>query len=642
MTQFAQESIVIGEGRYADHKYDIDRQPFNRQLLSVYDSEEFNTFVVLGCVQSGKTFTAWVLPILYHLFERGESVIAGVPTMAVAGDKYREEILPVIMANPEFRALLPETGTGSRGGGKFDSIKFKNDATLKFMSGQGRDENRSSFTARVVCATEIDKFDEGSAKSRESDPITQLINRTSSWGQDKRIYLECTASIPSGRIWQEYSAATESRLACPCPHCGSYVTPEREHFVDFQQPDIKQAGKLGRFVCPKCQATITDDERRHMNASAQLLHRGQTIGEDGTIKGDAPPTTSVGFRWNAFNNVLMWDSKHIAMEEWKGWRSEDDVAAEKESLQFRWAKPWEDKAIQTFDLSIDDVVSQSGHTTKSQIPEGTQFVTIGTDVGGKVLHWTVMAWLADGTGHIVDYGKTGVLSQKMGFENAIREAVRRIYDRLKQSYTWKLWYFDAHWKSQEVIAAIRELKDRTVRGSFGLGSAQVSKSRYHHPENQKDFTFVGKRMYEKFRKEYRAICMSCDADYWKTWLHEAFTLHKFAETDNETEIPEERKPAITLYESTDETEHILFAKHLTAEKQVQKFEKGRRGDYITWEAIRSANHWLDSTTYACVAGHRCGFRLANQTKPTVSPAVVYDQDSRATSFVAEAPLFADR
>lgn len=617
MVEAVEESLVIPEGNFRGQRYRFHRQPFNRLLFEQFDAGQFNTFAVTGCVQSGKTLSSWVFPIVYHLFERQESVIAGVPTMDVAGDKYREEILPVIMANPEWRGLLPEVGSGSRGGGKLESVKFLNGATLKFMSGRGRDEKRSSFTSRVVCCTETDKFDEAGSTSREADPITQLINRTSSFGQNRRIYLECTVSIKEGRIWQEYQNGTASKIVCPCVHCGEYVRPEREHFVEYQQPDILTAGDMGHFICPSCKATITEDDRKAMNADGKvkLIHKGQTITKDGTIHGDAPRTNTLGFRWNAFDNVLMWPTNHIAMEEFRTWRSDDDVSAEKESSQFRWTKPFEDTAIQTIDLKIDDVTSQKRLTTKSVIPDGTKLLTIGTDVGGKVLHWTVMAWLQNGRGHVVDYGTTGVLSQKVGFEQAIIDAAKRLHDRFKESYAWDLWYFDSHWKSTEVFNAIRGLKDKKVRGLFGLGSAQVVTAKYHHPRNPKGYTFLGTRMYERYRKEYRAIAASCDADYWKNWLHEAFTLH-LDESESDSEEGDEAEPVeavISLFDSTDETEHVQFAKHLTAEKQVKKFVKDK-GDTITWTKLRSQNHWLDSTVYACVAAHRCGFVLATEQK----------------------------
>ena len=55
---------------------------------------------------SGKTLHGFIIPLLYHLFEHNETVICGVPQMAMAKDKWRDETRPVIEAS-RFREFLP-------------------------------------------------------------------------------------------------------------------------------------------------------------------------------------------------------------------------------------------------------------------------------------------------------------------------------------------------------------------------------------------------------------------------------------------------------------------------------------------------------------------------------------------------------
>ena len=128
-------------------------------------------------------------------------MICGLPDMAMAADKWREDILPAIEQS-RFRDLLPRRGGGSRGG-RVESLKFVNGATLKFMSGGGTDKSRAGFTSRVAVITETDGMDQPGATSRESDKITQLEARTRAYGDRKRIYMECTVSTEPGRTWQE-------------------------------------------------------------------------------------------------------------------------------------------------------------------------------------------------------------------------------------------------------------------------------------------------------------------------------------------------------------------------------------------------------------------------------------------------------
>src|SRR5574343_2097690 len=88
--QFAPEEIVIPEGRYEGQRLRYERQPFARLLFREFDSGHWNRFATLGCVQSGKSLTCFVSPIVRHLFELNEAVICGGPTIDIAGGKGRE------------------------------------------------------------------------------------------------------------------------------------------------------------------------------------------------------------------------------------------------------------------------------------------------------------------------------------------------------------------------------------------------------------------------------------------------------------------------------------------------------------------------------------------------------------------------
>ena len=228
-----------------------------------------------GPTQSGKTLACFVIPLLYHLFELHETVICGLPDMDMAGDKWREDILPVIERS-RYRDLLPQRGGGSRGG-RVESLQFGNGATLKFMSGGGGDKSRAGFTSRVVVITETDGMDQASGTSRESDKITQLEARTRAYGERKRIYMECTVSTEQGRTWQEYLNGTCSRIVLPCPHCRAWVSPDREHLTGWQgaatQEDARQAGV---FACPSCGQTWSQGDRITANQACRLIHDGQT------------------------------------------------------------------------------------------------------------------------------------------------------------------------------------------------------------------------------------------------------------------------------------------------------------------------------------------------------------------------------
>ena len=243
--------------------------------------------VATGPQQSGKTLCGFVIPAMFHLFEIGETVICGLPSLDMVADKWGQDLLPAIAAS-KYRDLLPTGGPGSRGG-ETPSITFKNGPTLKFMTGGGGDKSRAGYTARVLVVTEVDGMDEAGGASREADKITQLEGRTSAFGDHARIYLECTVSTESGRTWQEYVGGTHSRIAIRCSHCMGFVTPERGDFAGWQEArDVIEAGELARMVCPGCKMPWTEEERIAANRDCRLVHRGQEIDPDGNVTGPAP------------------------------------------------------------------------------------------------------------------------------------------------------------------------------------------------------------------------------------------------------------------------------------------------------------------------------------------------------------------
>jgi len=611
LEQFFADEIVIPEGQYKGRKYRVERTPYARHIFRAIDSGRWTRFAGLGCVQGGKSFHFFVGPIIYHLFEHGESVVVGIPQMDMAYSKWAKEIRPVILRT-RYRELMPAVGQGSRGG-KFDEIEFKNGATLRFMSGHGGDEKRSSFTARVVVCTEVDKMDRSAASSREADPITQLEARTLSYDLEaRRIYLENTVSISEGRIWREYTTGTESRIVCPCPHCGAWVTPEREHLRGWREAETDvDAYEAAYFVCPDCEAPITADQRRQMNLDSKLLHKGQEIDPSGAIHGEPVKTWTLGFRWNGFNN-LFWSAGSIGVKEWKGERSEDPDNAEKESRQFLWALPYDPPIVDVTALHARTVRQRVGLETKGFVPADTDLLTLGVDIGKYVSWWLLTAWGWEGCerpwGHIVDYGSLEVPSQDQDVEVAILAALRTFRDEfVEQGWATpdgakrvpNLTAVDARYKPQAIHQFLRESGDHYI-AAHGCGRGKRYPKAYSAPRRTTKSTCrVGLGYHVDWAPIEQLFMLEIDADYNKGWIHERLAT------------PVGQPGAITLYKSPDVNEHTTLAKHLTAEKQVEEFVPGQ-GTVLRWEVLSRRNHWLDCLVYAVGAAFMLGMQSGSE------------------------------
>lgn len=624
--RWTEQEFIIPAGRVKNFRWTADRQPFAALLLKTMDAERYPRIVILGCTQSGKTQTGFVIPTLYHLFEIREDVICGLPDMDMASDKWNKDLRPAIEASP-YKHLLPDTGAGSRGG-KVDTIKFKHGCTLKFMSGGGSDKSRAGFESRVVIITETDGLDSAGEGSREADKIKQLEARTYSHGDRKQIYMECTVSTEEGRTWAEYGKSTKSRLACRCPHCRHYVTLEREHFTGHETAtNIEEARERGRFHCCDCGEEWSEADRLAANQDMLLLHGDQTADEAGTITGEIPKTDTLGFRWSAVNN-LFWSQAFIAGEEWKSAREENRENAEKERLQFCWVKPFKPSIEEIAELRRDTIPHRILPQHGPQIvPAETQQFTLGVDYNSHFVHFCATAFRHGHTPHVCDYGAIPVRYDRHqtvdspAFEAALLAALRELFTRCDRGWTWlgrqatrkpdQVW-IDSNWKP-EILAVALEGRDRLRYYPVqGYGFSQ-DRRLYTAPDKLSDkIKYLGDGYHLARQEARRWTLVEIDVDQWKSWWHSRLV----APLTNPDAAP------ATLYDDLAST-HDEIARHWTAERQVEVYTPGkgiRRG----WQRMRKENHWLDSAVYSAAAGHYMGVRLpgfedqpaAENTDPT--------------------------
>lgn len=629
MAQFAVQEITLPSGPYEGQKFNLDRQPYVRHLYYEIDSGRWVEMVTLGPSQTGKSLTCFVIPTLYHLFECAETVVCGVPSLDMSGDKWREDLLPVIQRT-RYRELLPEVGGGSRGGNP-TAIKFKNGATLRFMTGGGDDKSRAGFTARVLVVTETDGFDEQGETSRESTKIKQLEARTRAFGRRRRIYKECTVSTETGHIWTKYKSGTESRLALPCPHCREFVTPEREHFTGWETAEsVQEAAEKGRIFCPSCGEGWSDDQRLVANRNAILLHKGQKATKDGEILGEPPNTETFGFRWTATNNML-WSQEEIAKEEWEKSREVDSDAAELEMRQFVWTLPAQPSAKELAEITVNQLMARAlKGANRGVVPAHSMALTVGVDLGLRTAHWVAIAWNREGGGVVIDYSEHPIPSQSMGVEVAIVHALRELRDTFEAGWAHEqggaLWKPDQVWVDlgyydSSVFQFVREsgsLKDNRYRGAKGFGMKDGRVTHYLRPAAKTaKIHHIGEEYHFAMEEEAGEYRIDVNADHWKSFLHGRLS------------VPVRSPDALQFYEAAAPKEHFEIAKQFTVEAQIEEYLPGK-GFVKKWtNKHKRANHYFDAAYNACAAGHFCGVRLIEVEKPAAPVVATETKESRA-------------
>lgn len=599
-------------GEYGGEKFRCRRQPFTDRFLEQVELAEqglapWTDFVWTGSTQSSKT-TLGLIVLMYVLFELKEQIIFGIPTMVLAKKKWKKDIRPMIAAS-RYARFLPTRGPSSQGGSTIDELYFKHGPSLTFMSAAGGREQRSSDTARWLLVTEADSFSEMDEAGGEGRKIDQLFARTHSFGDRRRAFAECTVTTDDAFIWDTYQKkSSRSELVCQCEACLQWVRVERQHLVGWQDGKTQlDAGRLARWECPspECGRLFDDVERKRMIAGCKVRHVGQTILADGTITGPVPETRTLGFRWNAFDNVMSWKTSFIAENEYAASRAKDAAASAVAIGQFWWAKPRDADAVDLIDLDPDKIQNRVvSRWTKGLIPSDTELVTMGEDIGKRNLHWTLLAHRPEGRIHVVDYGAEPVPFDTMEVGHALRFAMLRLAERVKQG--WPIEgreqrglpeqiFVDSGWGDYAdlVYHVCRELgiRYRAIKG-FGFGQGKgFGNTTYTSPN--KTTTMVklvgnGWHLVDLEEKDFELIHI--DANFQKTRLQTSIV--------SEADSP----GSFTLFDGTI-TDHEEYKQHLCSEKSriKQHFTDGAWKVQEVWERVGRQNHYLDSTCYALTA-----------------------------------------
>lgn len=606
MREFAESKIILPDGPYKNQKLRLERQPYLGFVLDAIDSGVYRKFVFTGPVQSGKTLSI-LIPLMYYLFECGETVVFGVPTADIAKEKWVKDIRPMIEKCPDFAHLLPKSGPGSREGASASMITFGNGAMLKFMTGRGRDESRSHFPTRIVFLSEVDKMDTVAAGSRETDPVSQIEGRAGSAGSNARIFQECSPSFTTGRITVEWSQSTASQLALRCPHCGSLRLFDRQHFTGWEQAKtIAEAENNAAFCCPACGCVWSAEDRHQANINGHVIHGHQHIEDKDTIVGDEVKNPTFGLRWTAANNMFI-DEPTLASREWVAANNVDDLteSAEREVLQQRWGLPYDPpkntyKQARVGDITARMPMPETG-LVKGVVPADAEKIVVGVDVGGTTRHhWIAKALRPGGQRHIFDYDTVEVRSDKVDEEEAIIRGLQELWKSII-STGWAtnedadervhidLMGIDCGYKTYEsVYPFIESLGISNVIATMGFGEHQLAGGRYR-PASQATLETVGlmtDRWHLQWLPEHSSIWMaSFDADYYKRRSQQGMSL------------PLTAPRATTIYYKRNAKEHIPLAKQLASEVLESTFQVGK-GWVEKFVKRYYANHYLDSDAIA--------------------------------------------
>lgn len=284
--------------------------------------------------------------------------------------------------------------------------------------------------------------------------------------------------------------------------------------------------------------------------------------------------------------------------------------------------PPEEEQPEESGISALVVRSRLNGRERGFVPADAPIVTLGMDLGKYLCHWTLIAWTPKPHGYVIDYGVLETVNPNdpnTGEELAIYNALKRWRD---EAWTDKPLVDDngevrnidiamidgGNWE-QVVYRFVRE-HGEPFRLSKGYGKGHRGMAAFS-PGRPSANRRIGDRWYAHHHPG-KGWEWAIDVDHWKQWVHNRF-------------LTEPTNPgAITLWgvPGEDSRDHTGFSQHITAEVHRRIFVPGK-GAEERWHKLRDNNHWLDSTTLACVAGNMAGVTLMpslaeRKAKPVVT------------------------
>lgn len=645
LRQFAEDEVILPTGQYINQPFRCARIPFTGLLLDEIDSGGWYMIVITAPSQSGKSLCGFVIPTLHTVLERREDTGFACPEADLHAKKWEKDFLPVMKASPRLRKYIPTRGPGSMGGGIRDAVHFPRGSSMMLFSRGGKDSNKAAVTLRTMQITEAAGWSSSAETSKEGGPLRQLAARMRGFPRkQRRIIVEGTTTVEGDLPWRlkgddnsEKLVSTRSQLQVPCPHCGKWICPDREHLQGWQDAKSEdEAANDSFWCCPACGEEITEDERKAANQDMRLVHHGQHVDRRGRIVGDKPKVSTLWFRATQFNNLLL-PVGDAAIDEWQAAQLDENSPehenAEMELCQFVHARPYKPKLFELQPLTHADISSRGVKLGRKIVPDGAQRITRGVDCGQRHLHIVTRAWnVTDGivSGRAIDIFRIKVKSEELGVRQALFDALCELRDTPTMNdyrdsagnpYVANLSLVDAGWLEDVVWAFMIDCHEKGIKGwmpVLGRGqSAAPGSGAYSHPQPSKltetsRLKWIGEQCYISKSKHSNLSFATLNSDVWKSFVHDGY------------KTPAGCSGALSCFDpATDEDETILkmYRNHCLAEKREWR-EVPKRGKVSVWIHGGADNHFYDADAYACDAGNILGVKVVTRvraTAPTIMP-----------------------
>lgn len=404
-------TLKIPDGPLRGSRYLPDADPVHACLSREIDAGKWQRIVAVGAVQTGKSLSTVLVPLLRSLTVLRQPCVYSQPTLTKIQEGWAGKLAPS-MSDSGYGGWMPDKGQGSKGSQTPKFVTFREPksraraGTLYLIPGGGASESaQAAVTAAVVAVDEVDSF-----PSRHR--VELVLKRADSYGNQALRILTSTVKSDEATgdgasiILSFYRESTASRLHFRCPHCAHWQALEWER-VTYLDSDEPAAIASARYSCAACAVAWTEDDRHRALQDWRCVHQGQQIDQaTGTVVGSPPLTVAFGLLWTALDSSLR-SMGQLAAEHWRAVRAAAllDYGPMRSFCRDQLCRPFQDPAGPN-EITNDGLASISSRSDydKRIVPNWVTHLCAGVDVQGDRLYWIINGIGPDDRWCVVDWG----------------------------------------------------------------------------------------------------------------------------------------------------------------------------------------------------------------------------------------------
>lgn len=374
--------------------------PYLKEPLDCLTDEIHEEVVIMAPSQWGKSEV--ILNLVGYIIDRDPGPVLLIQeTVDNARSWSSDRLTPMIRDTPCLRGKL-SSGRGLKG---TDEVASNQVLHKSFpgghitMVGSNSGAGLSMRPIRYLLGDEVDAW--APSAGDEGDQISLAEKRTVWFFNHKKVFISSPRLRATSRIEPRYLASDQRSLYLPCSRCGYYQLLMWQNLKWEIQEGLPIPESV-HFLCVQCKREI---EEKHKHAMLRACE----------WRAKFPERPVAGFHsWAAHCPVVPWAT--LALEYV---RDHKDPEKHKVFVNTRLARTWEEPGDAPAWEPLKERALIEGNP-QWIVPDGVGFLTIGTDIQGDRIEYSVWGWGPGREswliGHDIIYGNTDSEAPFVEFE----------------------------------------------------------------------------------------------------------------------------------------------------------------------------------------------------------------------------------